>query len=103
MAVKNFWLDVWRRDSSQKLLYILENPQKNFGVNTTKLRPGTFKKPSPFPKTGLLESESLFCDFLFFFRLNFCVKNELKLLKNSNFSIFDKSADMADINDRQVI
>ena len=58
MAVKNFWLSVWCQFYSQKFPYILENSQKKFGVNKTKLRPGTFKKASP-PKTGLLESESL--------------------------------------------
>ena len=39
----------------------------------------------------------------YFFRLNLRVKNELKLPQNRQFSIYDKSADMADINDRQVI
>ena len=39
----------------------------------------------------------------YFFRLNLHVKNKLKLLKNRQFSILDKSADMADINDRQVL
>ena len=50
MAVKNFWLGVWRRDYAQKLPYILEAPKKKFGLNTTKLRPGTFKKASPPPE-----------------------------------------------------
>ena len=39
----------------------------------------------------------------YFFTLNFCVKIVSKLPKNGYFSIFDKSADSADINDRQNI
>ena len=39
----------------------------------------------------------------YFFRLNLHVKNKLKLLKNRQFSILDKSAYMAHINDRQVL
>jgi len=47
MAVKNFWWGVWRRDSIQKLPYILEKSQKKLAVNKTKIRPGTLKKVSP--------------------------------------------------------
>ena len=57
-------------------------------------------------KKGIYKSKNVILRhfaIFYFSRLNFCVKNELKLLKNSKFSIFDKSADMADINDRQVI
>ena len=47
MAVKNFGLGVWCQFYSQKLPYILENSQKKFGVNTTKLRLRNLKKASP--------------------------------------------------------
>ena len=36
-------------------------------------------------------------------KLKLHVKNKLKLLKNRQFSNLDKSADMADINDQQVL
>ena len=53
-------------------------------------------------KLCLGAKKRLFAKF-YFLKLNFHVKNQPTLPQNRQFSIFDKSADMADINDRQVI